>query len=175
MTFDTTVFSFFFGAAHVSGVLDAVFIFFARYLPYLFIIGAGIIVLLEPDWKRKFRAFSLISLSLIVARGIIQETIQFFYVRPRPPIVLGIDPLIPLPQAPSFPSSHAIILFAIATALFFIHKKWGTVFLGCASLIVLARVVVGVHWPLDIVSGAVIAAVSAYIVEKLISSRKGLL
>ncbi|MEK7611847.1 MAG: phosphatase PAP2 family protein [Patescibacteria group bacterium] len=174
MTFDTTVFSLLFGVAHISPLLNGLIIFFARYLPYLIAISAAIIILLEPTWKKKFWAFSLVSLTLLLGKGIINEAIQFFYTRLRPPIVLGIEPLIPLPQAPSFPSSHAVIMFGVAMAIFFVHKKWGAIFLGLAALVALARVMAGVHWPLDILAGAIIGMGAAYIMKKLIPKREEL-
>ena len=64
----------------------------------------------------------------------------------------------------SFPSGHAAFFFALAMAVYFYNKKWGTWFFATAILITVARVIAGVHYPPDILGGAVIGIMVAYIV-----------
>ncbi len=61
----------------------------------------------------------------------------------------------------SFPSSHASFFFAIAFGLYFYHRRLGDLALLIAVLISLARVIAGLHWPLDIGGGVVLAALVA--------------
>ncbi|MCX6153573.1 MAG: phosphatase PAP2 family protein [Candidatus Kapabacteria bacterium] len=64
----------------------------------------------------------------------------------------------------SFPSSHAANNFAAAVFLLNYYSKQKYIFIIIASLVALSRVFVGVHYPLDIMAGALIGALIAYIV-----------
>lgn len=71
------------------------------------------------------------------------------------------------PQSSSFTSSHAANHFGMA-AFFYItlHKKWhgwATVFFLWAGAISFAQVYVGVHYPLDIIAGALIGILIGYL------------
>lgn len=59
----------------------------------------------------------------------------------------------------SFPSGHATIFFALATAIFYYNRIAGSVFYGFAILISLSRVAAGIHYPIDIVVGAMIGVI----------------
>ena len=62
----------------------------------------------------------------------------------------------------SFPSSHAVNNFAVATFLskLYPHFKW--IFLIIAGLIAFSRPYVGVHYPSDIFAGAIIGGIIGY-------------
>jgi undecaprenyl-diphosphatase len=51
-------------------------------------------------------------------------------------------------------------------------KKWSYIFMAGSLLMGIARIFVGVHWPLDILVGIVIAFVSAFIVNLLLATKK---
>lgn len=55
----------------------------------------------------------------------------------------------------SFPSGHATIAFAMAGVLSAYEPKFRTWFYALAVCISLSRIVVGVHYPLDVIAGAV--------------------
>jgi undecaprenyl-diphosphatase len=71
----------------------------------------------------------------------------------------------------SFPSGHAAIFFAIATAVYLYNKKLGIWFFVVAILMGMARIFVGVHWPSDILGGAVIGIISGIIVGKIFKKK----
>lgn len=168
MEFDQSLFQTIYALAHQSAFLDGVGIFLARFLPWILIMLFVVRIVLEKNWRVRFYDFSLVLLSVILAKGVIAEIINFFYYRPRPPVVLSIVPLIPVPGSPAFPSGHATIFFALAMAIWFISRRWGWWFLGAAALIAVARVYTGVHWPLDVLAGTAIGIISAVIVRKLL-------
>ena len=57
---------------------------------------------------------------------------------------------------PSFPSDHATAAFAIAFAVLFISPRVGSVLLAAAMAIGVSRILVGLHYPTDVLAGAVI-------------------
>jgi undecaprenyl-diphosphatase len=70
--------------------------------------------------------------------------------------------LIPHAADNGFPSDHAAVAGAVATALFFVSARLGLVTALVAMLIAFSRVYVGVHFPQDVAVGLVLgAAVSA--------------
>ena len=65
---------------------------------------------------------------------------------------------------PSFPSDHAAAAFAIAVAVLAFSRWAGAAFLAAASFIAASRVALGLHYPSDVVVGALIGALSAVLV-----------
>ncbi len=58
----------------------------------------------------------------------------------------------------SFPSNHAMNNFAFAAVVWHRFPSYGKAAVVVASLVALSRVVVGVHYPFDILGGAAIGA-----------------
>jgi undecaprenyl-diphosphatase len=67
------------------------------------------------------------------------------------------------PTDPSFPSNLAAVLFAIAIPIFMKNKSWGTVLLVIATLASFGRVYLGIHYPFDILGGAAVGALGAFL------------
>lgn len=63
----------------------------------------------------------------------------------------------------SFPSDHTILFFAFCFSFFLFNKKSKYFWMALACLVGLSRIWVGVHYPADIVVGAMIAMASAYL------------
>lgn len=86
--------------------------------------------------------------------------------RGRPYELLGPDVM--RPTAPheglGFVSGHATVAFACAAILSpYLSRRWRVVGYGLASTVALSRVVVGAHFPLDVVGGAALGLLLAYL------------
>ena len=68
---------------------------------------------------------------------------------------------------PSFPSDHASAAFAIAWAVFLYDRAVGALFLAAAAVIAAGRVVVGVHYPGDVLAGLLVGLAVALLVVRL--------
>ena len=93
---------------------------------------------------------------------ILVYVIRIFYQRPRPFMALDIESLIYHEASGSLPSMHATSAFAIAAAVYLVHEKLGLTALALAALTGISRVMVGVHFPLDILTGALLSALVVY-------------
>ena len=83
---------------------------------------------------------------------------RFF--RPRPFLDNELTLLFYEPTDSSFPSNAAAVGFALATAVFVRHRRTGAALYALAALWGLARVYAGVHYPTDVIGGAVIGIAS---------------
>jgi undecaprenyl-diphosphatase len=147
-------------------VLDDAGVFFAQYLPYLLILGFLVFALGKRDWRIKFIVIAEGILAVILSRGIITEIFRFFYHYPRPFDALGFTPLVN-ESSYSFPSGHAAFFFALAMVAVYYSRKLGTWYFTFAVLNGLARIYVGVHWPLDILGGVLVGVLSGIVVHAL--------
>ena len=71
----------------------------------------------------------------------------------------------------SFPSGHATTAFALAAVVGFISARWFYPALALASVIGLSRVTEGVHYPSDVVAGALLGLAGAYAVRWFFAPR----
>ncbi len=169
--FNLSVFNFIYSFSHRNILLDGAGIFFAQYLAYLLIFGFLILAFGQRGLRRKLYVFCEGALAVILARGIITEIIHFFYYHPRPFEALGFMPLIS-ESGSSFPSGHMTFFFALAMAVWYADRKWGIVYLILALVMGIARIYVGVHWPLDILGGMAIGIASAMVVRWILKSSR---
>jgi len=88
--------------------------------------------------------------------------------RRRPPLVYPEPkPLVHVPHSGAFPSGHAAMAFACATVLAWWDLRLAVPAFVLAAAIAWSRVYVGVHWPLDILGGAVLGVLVAIALLKL--------
>jgi undecaprenyl-diphosphatase len=67
-------------------------------------------------------------------------------------------------MASSFPSDHAVMFFALATGIFLISKKLGLfAYLYVFFVICFPRVYLGLHYPTDILTGAIVGIITTLV------------
>ncbi len=102
--------------------------------------------------SRRWMNFILLLVSVLSAK-LASDAFKLYFKIARPEILnFNFHPLITLSDY-GFPSSHAATFAALATTLFLIHRRAG-VYAGILALIICsARILAGVHTPLDILGG----------------------
>jgi undecaprenyl-diphosphatase len=161
---DYSVFRAINGLAGRSSALDAVMIASAKYLPIVFALA---LVALWLSWRpRNQRGAFLAGASALIALGL-GQIVGKALPRPRPYLSHAVHQLIPPSLDTSFPSDHAILGFAIAVMVWRYNRRAGGVLLVLATLMAIARVFVGAHYPGDVLGGAVLGALTSVVLAVL--------
>jgi len=145
--------------------LNGVVIFFATKLPDLLI--ASLFLFLLKNFRKYLPMVVFSVFSGLFTRFILTDLIRYFFYRPRPFVVFEIEPLFYHVGKASFPSGHASFFFALSTIIYFYNKKAGYIFFFFSFLISIARVMGGVHWPSDIIFGALLGILTSTIFWKI--------
>ena len=148
--------------------LDGVIIFLADRFSYV-LFGSLILFLIKDYKKYRSMVIKAVAAGPIAWFGI-SELIKLIWVSPRPFVQNQVNLLLTHRPDGSFPSSHASFFFAISTVVFFYNKKAGIVFYIASFLIGFSRVFVGIHWPSDILAGALVGIISGWLVNKIFHS-----
>jgi undecaprenyl-diphosphatase len=151
-------------------LIDDLAIFFAKYLPYLLVLGFFVLIFRQAGWRSRLFLFIEGALATILSRGLLTEIIRFFYHHPRPFEVSNFMPLITQTEiGNSFPSGHATFYFALAIVVFLWNRRWGMWYFILTIVMGFARIFVGAHWPLDVLGGAIIGILSGLLIHLLLS------
>ncbi len=145
--------------------LDNLAIFFARHFEY-FLIFFLLIFLIKNFIKYRLMVVQSFG-AAILSRFVVTNIIRLIWHRPRPFIENNVNLLLSHEAESSFPSGHAAFYFAIATVVYFYNKKIGILFFIGSFLVTLARVFSGIHWPSDILAGAIVGIFSGWLVFKI--------
>ena len=114
------------------------------------------------------KAGLVMALSLLIGLIIGNLTLKPLVDRPRPYEIDGVEILVNKLSDGSFPSGHTLCCFEGAVSLILCgYKKWGRAALVLAFFVAISRVYLYVHFPTDIIAGAILGtffAVMAYFV-----------
>jgi undecaprenyl-diphosphatase len=171
MTLNQSIFLFIHQFAGRHAVLDWLGIFFAKDMPYLMVAAFLVLAWYEKGWRKKLYVFAEGAIAVMVARGLLTEIIRQLYHHERPFSFYGFVPLIP-EAGWSFPSGHVAWFFALSLTVWYVNRTWGWWFFGLSAVMGVARVYVGVHWPLDIIGGVVVGLASAWFVHWLLKENR---
>jgi undecaprenyl-diphosphatase len=168
------IFLFFNSFAGTSETIDLVIIFIARYLGFA-LMG----VLLMYEWVRHKNGNKEAACRLLVSIGvagvvwIAAYIVKELVTHPRPFLVLdNAVNLIEHGGYDSFPSGHTVFFVALGSALYREGRSLGIFFLSVALVVGIARVVAGIHWPLDILGGIILGTVGAYLLGRSMRSKE---
>ncbi len=160
------------GLSGQSAAFDAVAIFLAVGL--IFVMAAAVVIMAAHASAKKYSvmrreenardlAMVLRTSAAVVGAILDSALISIFFWRDRPFVTqpevnLLIDPPLTIK---SFPSDHSVIAFAIAVTVLLMYRKPGIALLVCAIGVAAGRVLVGVHYPVDVLTGAALGSVWA--------------
>lgn len=160
LSLNQDLFFYIFNFSGQNFILDSLMVFGAEYVIFMMIFLALFLSFRKGVKDKKI--LLLIILSLGVA-FILLKTFGKIIDYPRPFVQFPIQPLISHSADDSFPSDHTIILSVIAFSYFYYRSKYTLIFMMGMAVTGLARIFVGVHFPLDIVGGIVLGYCAVYL------------
>ena len=120
----------------------------------------GFLMTCSQRWRRcGVSVIVVVAVTYIVVDVVLKPLIC----RDRPFAVEDFDLLIAAPDSWSFPSGHTASAFAGATAILIHSRGWGCVAMVYAALVGISRIYLCMHWPTDVVAGALIGIAVALV------------
>jgi undecaprenyl-diphosphatase len=108
-------------------------------------------------WTKNEKNLALLLTVSIVAGALFTYPLKFLIDRARPYATIESARLLtPAEYDPSFPSGHAEMSFLAATVVSRFHPEYAKYLYAFSFIVVLSRIYVGVHFPGDVVAGAII-------------------
>jgi len=103
-----------------------------------------------------------LALTVLISDPLNSRVIKEMVMRIRPCATLSdVRLLVPCGAGKSFPSSHAVNNFAAAAVIGYYFRKYAPIAYLVASVVAFSRIYVGVHYPADVIGGALIGTLVA--------------
>jgi undecaprenyl-diphosphatase len=183
-SFDLSILRFFNSFAQRYPALDHL----ASHLSGNTLVNGGVLVALfwwgwnrnrdDNSEQREYLLFGLIaSVSAVFLARFLALILPF---RPRPlqnpslgfHVPIGMNPNVLIGWS-GFPSDHAALSFCLATGLWMVSKRLGSIAFGYALLVIsLPRIYLGIHQPTDIIAGAFLGIGLGFL-SRVVWLRKG--
>lgn len=145
-------------------IIDFLAVLFAEYFQYALVLIFVFLLIKKFD---KYQALILrVVAAAVLARLVITEVIRLIWPVSRPFVSNASNILIDHFPSASFPSGHASFFFAISTVVYAYNKKGGVWLFISSTLVSLSRIFIGVHWPADVMAGAIVGIISGWIIIK---------
>ena len=168
---DQTIFLWINGLAGIFGPIDLL----AGLLAGDYFVPVGLSLTLVAMWfagpdkgtRQRYQLGLIVALTSMALSSLVVLIVNAQYFRPRPFETVDVTHLMYMPTDSSFPANAMAATFGMASAVWGVNRKVGTALLVAAGIYGFARVMAGVHYPLDIVGGAAIGVVTAFFVFKL--------
>lgn len=154
-------------------IFDAVMPSFSNAGGFLTLLVLCVLAIIMTRHYKKEKYFEIAKLCLyaLILSGIIAGCLKLAFHSPRPFTVLENVRQLTMPTEPnSFPSGHTSSTLSIITVLIWMlreNKAIVALLIMFAFLIGFSRIYVGVHYPLDVLTGAAVGIISGVIVLKL--------
>jgi undecaprenyl-diphosphatase len=120
----------------------------------------------SPAERRPRQRAALQAVASLLLANLMVKLINLLYFRPRPFEAGAVNLLFYRPSDSSLPSNPAAVGFSLAVAVWLTHRRVGGVLLILAALWSLARVYCGVHYPLDVLAGAMVGGLAAHLIVR---------
>jgi membrane-associated phospholipid phosphatase len=120
---------------------------------------------------------ALLVFAIAATSGIASQALKHLVGRARPRLIdnmgaFHFDPFSFTSVQASFPSGHTITAFAAAWTLGLFLPKWRIVLFSLAILVGISRIMVGAHYPADVLAGAAVGLVSAWLTARAFAGRR---
>jgi undecaprenyl-diphosphatase len=115
---------------------------------------------------RNQRAVIFIALAVLFCNALIKD-MSYAYFRPRPFATETVKLLFYRPSVSSFPSIPVQVAFSFAAGAWYADKSVSKFLFALATLYALSRVYAGVHYPSDVIGGALIGTGMVYVIVRL--------
>ncbi len=137
----------------------------------LYLIGGLLLYLFYRNTKPLVAKKSLYIFLSVLVSGILAVVAKILIGRPRPKIFFKENLYDPQwfelkSSFWSMPSGHTTTAFAVGMGLALLYPKYRWLFLGVASLVALSRVALTKHYPSDVLLGALLGGLVAWILYK---------
>ena len=124
-------------------------------------------ILLLFSGKREIKMLGITLLAGLTISYYVTAVLKILIARPRPFIAFtNVILLGPMEKSYSFPSNHAVTAF-MAASLLISRFRMRALFYSLAVLAGLSRIYIGVHYPSDIIGGAIIGLIIGLFLVKI--------
>ena len=139
----------------------------AASIPFMVVATGALWFLSRPGGDRRWKLATANGFAAAAVAYVVNFVIHSAWDRPRPYETHAIRHPWSSSTDASFPSDHASISLAIAFAVLAIDLTAGAVLLVAAILIAVGRVLIGAHYPGDVLASLGVALVAAFVVVRL--------